>query len=226
MERKPKDFYMIDGLSRSVEDAISAFNDAYVAPLQNAIKTVKEHLNVEVSKEAVLDIIQNGSQNAIDAFVKASRKDNMSFWEEDAFNKSFAQTMEVVHKAVDIFRSGLVVLGNRRIDDLELLDFVDINPDGEVTINEAGEKAVAETVLVFVKSPQGKRLCEIAHEVAPLLQEFLDITESYIKDGVMPAQLNAVRNFYFPFHLFQVVEDDNSHKTITARQMDFDPMTD
>jgi len=223
-DSKNESKYLAEFNAGYANELLTRFKDGFVTPLQNLIHALKTNFKIEVTEDVLRDCATHSGIETIAAFREANKDGDPNHpWIEKARVEYIDGCVNAVKAAIGRF-DGTMVLYNHRNCDPELLGMVDIDKKGSVTIKEETIDFINESAMVFTKTEDGKRLCDILYEITPLLQEFLDIIWKYIKSGKpMSSKLQAGYEYWFPARLFDIVEDKYGKKTIKpVEQIHFD----
>lgn len=203
-------------------EILTRFKDGFVTPLQNLISVLENNFKIEVTPAVLHNCVTHCGIETIDAFRDSQRPgyahDVKTY---GVWDNSIEEKVNAVKAAIKPFQGfpifyrddGQTVLF--AVNSPELMEMVNIDEKGIVTIKEETIDFINERAMVFTKTKDGKRLCDILYEITPLLQEFLDIIWKYIKSGKpIPPKLQAGYDYWFPARLFDIVEDKYGKKTI------------
>lgn len=205
-------------------ELLTRFENGFVKPLQNLINALENNFKIEVTPDVLHDCVTHSGIDTIAAFRDSQKGDAHDMWAYEAREKFIESAVNAVRDAIKPFSDGVQILYNHRSCDPELFDLVEISEKGIVTIKEETINFITESAKVYTKTEDGKRLCDILYEVAPLLQEFLDIIHKNVKNGkVMSPELSSGIEYWFPARLFTIEDGVGGKKTIKpVEQINFD----
>ena len=224
-DSKKESRYLAEFNAGYANELLTRFKDGFVTPLRNLIYALETNFKIEVTEDVLRDCVTHSGIETIAAFREANKDGDPNHpWIEKARIEYIDGCINAVKAAIKPFRDGAMILYNYRNCDPELLGMVDIDEKGIVSIKEETIDFINRIAMVFTKTKDGKRLCDILYEITPLLQEFLDIIQKYIESGKpMSPELQFGVDYWFPARLFNIEEDAQGKKTIKpVEQIHFD----